>query len=201
MKLLSILSIEDMSNNSILKLYHGSYMRVDKPDLSFCNPNKDFGLGFYLTDNKTQAEHFVRLSISKAFYENKIKSLKNSGFVSVFEFDINSNIMIKEFLEIEKDWLHYVVSNRRKGYFKNINSKYKKYDLIIGKIANDNTNIVINSYIDGIYGTIGTKSADDVAYNLLLPNKLKKQFCFKTNKSISMLKYLNSYEVKVDEKK
>ncbi len=32
-----------------IKLYHGSYTVVDKPELSKCMPGKDFGLGFYLT--------------------------------------------------------------------------------------------------------------------------------------------------------
>ncbi|WP_081860978.1 DUF3990 domain-containing protein [Butyrivibrio sp. AE2032] len=31
------------------KLYHGSYVIVDKPDIQKCMPGKDFGIGFYLT--------------------------------------------------------------------------------------------------------------------------------------------------------
>jgi len=34
-----------------MKVYHGSYMKVDKIDLSKSKPNKDFGKGFYVTLN------------------------------------------------------------------------------------------------------------------------------------------------------
>jgi hypothetical protein len=32
-----------------MRVYHGSYTRVDEVDLSQCSPNKDFGQGFYVT--------------------------------------------------------------------------------------------------------------------------------------------------------
>lgn len=38
-----------------MKLYHGSTVVIDKIDLSVSKPNKDFGKGFYLSDNKQQA--------------------------------------------------------------------------------------------------------------------------------------------------
>lgn len=34
-----------------MKLYHGSNILIDKIDLSKSKPNKDFGRGFYLSDN------------------------------------------------------------------------------------------------------------------------------------------------------
>jgi len=36
-------------------LYHGSYIAVKKPDLSFSRTKTDFGKGFYLTPIKSQA--------------------------------------------------------------------------------------------------------------------------------------------------
>lgn len=38
-----------------MKLYHGSTVVIDKIDLSVSKPNKDFGKGFYLSDNEQQA--------------------------------------------------------------------------------------------------------------------------------------------------
>ncbi|MDR3189268.1 MAG: DUF3990 domain-containing protein [Prevotellaceae bacterium] len=32
-----------------MKVYHGSYLKIDKIDLSKCEPHKDFGRGFYVT--------------------------------------------------------------------------------------------------------------------------------------------------------
>lgn len=39
-----------------MRLYHGSNMAITDIDLSRCRPNKDFGLGFYLSPVKTAAE-------------------------------------------------------------------------------------------------------------------------------------------------
>jgi hypothetical protein len=35
-----------------MKVYHGSYIRIDKIDLSMCKPNKDFGKGFYVVSGR-----------------------------------------------------------------------------------------------------------------------------------------------------
>jgi len=32
-----------------MKVYHGSYVKIDEIDLTKCKPNKDFGRGFYVT--------------------------------------------------------------------------------------------------------------------------------------------------------
>ena len=70
-----------------MKVYHGSYLKIQTIDLSFGRPNKDFGLGFYL--------YFVR----STKYVTKIKKLaqewadrkgadhQTKGVVSEFIFD------------------------------------------------------------------------------------------------------------------
>lgn len=35
-----------------MRLYHGSTVVIDTIDLSKSKPNKDFGKGFYLSDNR-----------------------------------------------------------------------------------------------------------------------------------------------------
>ena len=42
-----------------MKLYHGSNMEIDKPDLSRSKPFKDFGQGFYLSPGYEQAHAAV----------------------------------------------------------------------------------------------------------------------------------------------
>ena len=39
----------------MMKLYHGSNIKIAEVDLSQCNPYKDFGQAFYLTIDKDQA--------------------------------------------------------------------------------------------------------------------------------------------------
>lgn len=40
-------------------LYHGSNMAIPKIDLRLGNPNKDFGKGFYLTEDEDQARRIL----------------------------------------------------------------------------------------------------------------------------------------------
>lgn len=42
-----------------MKLYHGSTVDISEIDLSLSKPNKDFGKGFYLTDNPEQAHRMA----------------------------------------------------------------------------------------------------------------------------------------------
>ena len=43
-----------------MKLYHGSNMEIDKPDLSRSKPFKDFGQGFYLSPGYEQAHALAK---------------------------------------------------------------------------------------------------------------------------------------------
>lgn len=43
----------------MIKLYHGSNVRIDNIDLSCSRRGKDFGCGFYLNPDKSQAEQMA----------------------------------------------------------------------------------------------------------------------------------------------
>ena len=43
----------------MIKLYHGTDCLFDAPDLAKCNPNKDFGRGFYLTPDLAAAKRMA----------------------------------------------------------------------------------------------------------------------------------------------
>ena len=45
---------------TVMKLYHGSNMEIDKPDLSRSKPFKDFGQGFYLSPGYEQAHALAK---------------------------------------------------------------------------------------------------------------------------------------------
>ena len=66
-----------------------------------------------------------------------------------------------------------------------------RYDIIAGKIADDATNATLTAYLAGAFGTAGDQEADDFCIKQLLPNKLKDQYCFKTEAAIECLKFVN----------
>ena len=66
-------------------------------------------------------------------------------------------------------------------------------DIIGGKIADDQTAHTLQQYIGGVdFGIPGTPKADKIAIEKLLPNRLKDQFCFRTQDAINHLEYIRS---------
>lgn len=171
-------------------LYHGSYTAVERIDLSCCMAGKDFGRGFYLTDDYAQAERFVRASMRKAAKNGIALPSAGAGFVSVFRYEQRNGIALFEFGTADRDWLHCVAAHRREsGALRNELTKWQRYDILAGKIANDTTNQVLTAYINGLYGMPGSERADEIAISLLLLNRLSGQVCFKTETSLACLSF------------
>lgn len=176
-------------------LYHGSYMIVDTPDLSVCKKGKDFGQGFYLTTDIEQARRFVKSAIGKA-QKNGIDNVDLSkGYVSVYKIKDIIGLNYYEFESADIDWLHCVAAHRRSGLFTEQLSKWERYDLIAGKIANDATNQVLTTYINGLYGTVGKEAIDTYVIGLLMPDNLTDQICVRTQNAIDKLCYIDYEEV------
>lgn len=121
-----------------MKLYHGSNVAINKIDLAKSKPNKDFGKGFYLSDNENQALEMAKF---------KTLTLGGEPIVSIFEFDENilSNkiLSVKIFKEYSEEWADFVFANR--DGLENVD----KYDIVYGPIANDKVGIQIRKLKDG----------------------------------------------------
>lgn len=170
-------------------LYHGSYCAVHEPDLAKCAKYKDFGQGFYLTTDIEQARSFAKISLRHALDSGNVNPNQKFGVVSSFLFSRNGEILEKNFPVADVSWLHCVVGHRRKSSFKDVVLECQKYDIIGGKIANDATNLTIAAYMLGAYGAVGSKEADDLCISLLIPERLKNQYCFRTSRSILCLDF------------
>ena len=173
-------------------LYHGSYTEVSAVDLSKCKPGKDFGQGFYLTASYEQARNFISLSIKKQINEGNISENETIGCISVFEIHLTEHMKIHYFESADEEWLHFVAANRRKSLFQSVRQNYFSYDIIGGKIANDQTARTLQLYIAGGYGIPGSEEADRIAIMTLLPNRLEDQFCFRTEKAVQALHFIRS---------
>lgn len=180
-----------------ITLYHGSYTKIEKINLSNCLDGKDFGSGFYLTSDYEQAAKFIKTSIVKAKKNKLIEENVILGYVNVFRFEKICDISIFDFKKPNKKWLHYVAGNRKKGIFEEELNELQEYDIVSGKIANDATNRVITAYINNVYGEPGSHFADRTAISLLLPNKLSNQIYFKTQAAVSCLKFVKVIEVQL----
>lgn len=63
----------------MMELYHGSNTRIEKPDLNFCKPFKDFGKGFYLSPEKDQALDLAKQRVKETH--------KGEPIINTFSFD------------------------------------------------------------------------------------------------------------------
>lgn len=123
-----------------MKLYHGTVYDIDSIDLSKSNSAKDFGKGFYLSPDKSQAERWAIF-----------KSMQLSGTPKVYEFEFdecllkNGGLSVKRFEEYTEKWAEFIFANRKNLSEHNIHD----YDIVIGPIANDKVGVQIRNYIEG----------------------------------------------------
>lgn len=184
-------------------LYHGSYTTVEHIDVKESALGKDFGKGFYLTKNKIQAKQFIKTSLLKAKRKGLISQSQKYGYVNSYKFFIDDlkKIKIYELDKVNNEWLWYIAKNRKGSLVKNINNFINKdidnSDIIIGKIANDTTNPVITTFLNGLYGNITSENTTKFVIDMLMPEKLDYQYCFKTRGAIKCLDFVEAkrYEI------
>ena len=186
-----------LKNDEEMILYHGSYCEVSKPDLTRCAMHKDFGRGFYLTTSEEQAQRFSRTSLKKAVANGLVDGRQEYGIVSVFSCPAEgwNSLKICEFETADPDWLNCMVGHRKGKALAQTVRQYREYDVIGGKIANDATNATITAYMAGIYGTVGSERAAQLCITLLLTERLKDQYCFRSQQAIDALHFMGSYQV------
>ena len=151
-------------------LFHGSNMEVKNPKIIKSKRLLDFGTGFYLTSDYEQAKKWAVRTTAR----------REKGVPTISIFDINE----KEFEKLEilifetadKKWLRYVTAHRTDRSIKDT------YDIVAGPVANDQAIRTVNNYLNGYF-------TEDIAIQLLLPQKLKDQYVLKTEKALSILKF------------
>lgn len=118
-------------------LYHGSNVAIEKIELGKSKPYKDFGKGFYLSENEEQAMEMARF-----------KSLIFGGEPTISKFDFDpttmhsANLRVKIFEGYSEEWADFVFANRDRA-------DVEKYDIVYGPIANDKIGLQIRKFKDG----------------------------------------------------
>lgn len=158
-------------------LYHGSDVEVTNPIIINSEKGRDFGCGFYLTEIKEQAERMAK--------RKQRINRSDSAVVSVFEFNEKDliNYKYKNFVTPDVDWLDLIIKCRTNLKFRH------DFDVVEGKIADDSVGETVLFVIEGII-----KKED--AINRLKFQKINSQIAFCTEKSLKLIKFVKSYEVK-----
>ena len=153
-----------------MKLYHGSNMEINKPDLSRSKPFKDFGQGFYLSPG----------------YVTTVASMANirEPCVTIFELEDQiiktSDLQIKIFDDYCEEWAQFVLLNRDRSHTHPAHT----YDIVIGPIADDGVTYQLRRY------SMGDISMSRLIEELKYANGLTIQYYFGTEHALSYLKKL-----------
>lgn len=155
-------------------LYHGSNVPIEKIDLWKSKPYKDFGRGFYLSDNLKQAEKLARF---------RALTLGGEEVITKFQFDdeLLSDGILKylQFKEYSEEWARFVFRNRREAKM-----LQNDYDVIYGPIANDRVGFQIQKLEDG------SISFSEFLNRIRYMKGITFQYFFGTELAISHLKRL-----------
>ncbi|MDR2806152.1 MAG: DUF3990 domain-containing protein [Dysgonamonadaceae bacterium] len=123
-----------------MKVYHGSYIAIDKIDLEKCQAGKDFGRGFYVTKIRSQAEYWA---------ERIGKENKTTGIVTEFDFHEYAyddfDLKMLRFDGYSEEWLDFVVLNRANESRRQAHN----YDIVEGPVADDRVTRRIFAYLNG----------------------------------------------------
>lgn len=159
-----------------MKLYHGSNMRVTDPDIRRSKPFKDFGQGFYLSDEKQQA-------IDQAL--SKVDQMKTGEpIVNEFLFDetfiTSGELRVKIFKDYSVEWAEFVLMNRDTK----IHQPSHDFDIVYGPIADDGVNYQLRRYWGGVI------SLPRLIEELKYAKGITFQYFFGTERALKTLKAL-----------
>ena len=157
-------------------MFHGSNVVVDKPDVEHSFRSLDFGKGFYVTTVREQA---VRWACRKSSILEGTKPILN-----IYDMDdVPAALSTKTFPDDLVEWIDFVCKCRDDSL------EFARYDIIMGRVANDKIFRVVDMYHSGIWD-ISRALREIKAY----PNY--DQIAFVTQKAIdAVLKYKGSEEV------
>ena len=155
-------------------LYHGTNNAFDTIDLTKSKPNKDFGQGFYLSREYSQAMEMAK---------TKFDQIK-TGFPTVLTYEVDEQQMnqlnVLRFDAYTFEWAQFILMNRRND----TNNPMHDYDIVYGPIANDKVGVQLwkfeNQMID----------LETFTRNLHRMESITFQYFFGTERAIKLLKKL-----------
>lgn len=154
-----------------MRLYHGSYTTVEKPDASFSRADVDFGKGFYTTALRSQAERWC----------NRFSRSGRAAVVSTYELDEDAlkDFNVLEFDSYSEEWLDFILKCRR-------GLDDSQYDIVIGGVANDRVFNTVELFFEELIDK-------DEAIKRLRFEKPNHQMCFRTQEAIdACLRFVGS---------
>jgi hypothetical protein len=169
-------------------LHHGSTEEVKFPDVHHSSPRRDFGRGFYLTQNREEAYDWALIrsrQFSAQAYLNRYELSKSSDLtVKFFDKDSTEDLIL---------WIDYILYNRGYLEFTPTDPLGRiAYDVIVGPIAD---NVLAQAFDDLISYRVPGRTLSEVKENFigyLAISRLDNQLCFKTKLAEKALRFIGA---------
>lgn len=155
-------------------VYHGTAFDFADIDLNKSKNRRDFGKGFYTTTIQAQAEAWAK--------NIALRNNAASAYVYVYEFTFAQELVCKLFEGLTAEWLEFIKQNRALGGVQHA------YDVVMGPVADDNTMLTVNRYMNGTYTV--EEALERLAYF-----KVNDQLCLNTERALKHIKLVRRYEV------
>lgn len=158
----------------MMRLYHGSNMKIEVPDLVHSKPFKDFGRGFYLSADKQQAWNMALQKVNQT----------REGKAEITEFLFDETMMQSPDLKVltypdySEEWALFVLKNRDKTAKHPVHD----YDIVYGPIADDGVTYQLRRYEGGVISL--ARLVEELKY----AKGITFQFFFGTERALKLLK-------------
>ena len=170
-------------------LYHGSLFIIDKPEYGKGNPQNDYGLGFYCTENIELAKEWACLNKGGGFVNVYIIEEKKLNILNLFDGCFN----ILHWLAILVNNRTFRISNQiatqaKEYLLNNFLTELSQYDAVIGYRADDS---YFAFAMDFLNNTISLRQLEHAMYL----GKLGEQFMIRSEKAFSLIQFTENESV------
>jgi len=131
----------------------------------------------------------VPSAVKRVIRSGRVVPETSCGVVTTYRFENKPALRLLDFREATVEWLHCVAAHRLAGSFPEVIAAMDGYDILAGKIANDQTNATLTAYLSGLFGEVGSAEADEFCISRLMPERLENQLCFRSTAALECLTY------------
>ena len=174
--------------SKILTLYHGSQKVVEEPTFGLGKKNKDFGLGFYCTENEALAKEWAVSSLRDGFCNRYTLDVEYMNILNLNSPDFTILNWIAVLVEHRPFSIKTPVARRARQYLiDNFGINVNAYDLIRGYRADD-------SYFDYAESFLNNGISVDQLAKAMKLGKLGEQIVLKSQFAFSEI-HFEGFEV------
>ena len=145
-------------------LYHGSYLKIEYPEIRKHKFTKDFSWGFYFTEIEEQAQKWATKFKESVVNKYRLKNIE----------DLN----IKVFNDYSYEWLDFVVNCR--------NGNVHSYDVVEGPMADDTIYEYLEAYLNNMMN-------EEEFFKLMKFKYPTHQISFHTIRALNHIEFIERY--------